>query len=218
MGTSDSVVLEAEPRQANGSGEARRLRGAGKVPVVVYGKGRSDNLQVNAHDFHLMMHRHGEHQILDLVVSGKNTGKVLVKDVQHDAYLGHILHADLQAISMDEELNLNLPLQVVGEEESKGIKAGGVLELVVNDLEIACLPGNMVEDLLVDVTDLEIGDSVTAGDIKLPEGIKLVSDPEIVVLTIAQPRAEEEPSDAEGEEGAEGAEPAPVDASKSEEE
>lgn len=215
MGTSDSVVLQAETRQIGGSGAARRLRVSGKVPVVVYGKGHSENLQVDAHAFHLMMQRHGEHQILDLVVDGSNAGKVFVKDVQHDSYQGHIMHADLLSISMDEELTLNLPLYVEGEEECAGIKAGGILELIANDLEISCLPEDMVEELPIDVTALQIGDSITAGDLKLPAGLKLVSDPEGVVLTIAQPRTESDDAAEEGgEAAAAGSEPEIVGAAK----
>lgn len=189
MGTVDSIVLQAEGRQAGGSGEARRVRAAGKVPIIVYGAGRNEALQVNAHDFALMLKRHGEHQILDLVVDGTAAGKVLVKDVQHEVRYGHILHADLVSVSMDKLITLSLPLQVHG--EAAGMKLGGVLELVMNELEIECLPGDMVEELPVDVTPLQIGDILTAGEIKLPAGIALVGDADVVVLTIASPTVEE---------------------------
>lgn len=200
MGTDDTIVLQAERREAGGSGEARRVRVGGKIPVVVYGEGHHDTLQVNAHDFSLMMQRHGEHQVLDLVVEGEPAIKVLVHDVQHDVRDGYILHADLAAISMDKPISMRLPIHFEGEAE--GTKLGGVLELVLHDVEIECLPGNVVEEIPVDVTELQIGDSVTAGEIKLPEGLTLLDDPEEVLITIAQPTVEEE--EEEPEEAAEG--------------
>ncbi|MFU8780460.1 MAG: 50S ribosomal protein L25 [Kiritimatiellia bacterium] len=196
MGTVDSIVLRAEARRAAGSGEARRVRAEGKVPVVVYGEGRNDSLQVDAHAFTLMMQRHGEHQILDLEVDGKAAGKVLVKDVQHDVCYGNILHADLVAVSMDKPISLRLPLKVEG--EAAGMKLGGILELVISEIEIECLPGDMVEDIPVDVTALQIGDNLKAGQLALPKGLALLEDPEEVVLTIAAPLVEQEET-AEGE-------------------
>ncbi len=197
MGTVDTVVLQAERRQAGGSGEARRVRVAGKVPVVVYGEGRHETLEVNAHDFTLMLHRHGEHQVLDLVIEDEPVCKVLVQEVQHDVVNGAILHADLVAISMDKPIEMRLPLKIVG--DAAGIKAGGVLELVIDGVEIECLPGDVVEDIPVDVSALEIGDNLTAGEVALPEGLTLLGDPEEVLITIAHPTVEkEEPEESEG--------------------
>ena len=195
MGTVDSIVLQAERRQTAGSGEARRVRATGKVPIVVYGAGRNDALQVNAHAFALMLKRHGEHQILDLVVDGEAAGKVLVKDVQHEVRYGHILHADLVTVSMDKPISLKLPLKLIG--EAPGLKVGGVLELVIDEVEVECLPGDVVEEIPVDVSALQIGDIVTAGELVMPAGLTLIGDPEEVLLTIAQPKIEK----AESEEG-----------------
>jgi len=199
MATVDSVVLKAERRQAAGSGEARRVRAAGKVPLIVYGNGQNDALQVNAHDFALMLKRHGEHQILDLEIDGEAAGKVLVKDVQHEVVHGHILHADLIAVSMDKPIHLSLPLKVVG--EAAGLKVGGVLELVIDEVEVACLPGDVVEDIPVDVSALQIGDTLTAGAISMPSGLTLLGDPEEVVLIIAQPTVEKDTGGEEAEAG-----------------
>jgi large subunit ribosomal protein L25 len=196
MGTVDSVVLQAESRQSGGSGEARRVRASGKVPIVVYGEGRNDSLQVNAHGFALMLKRHGEHQILDLVVDGTPSGKVLVQDVQHEVRDGHILHADLVVVSMDKAITLSLPLRIDG--DAVGLKSGGVLELVHAELEVECLPGDVVEEIPVDVTHLEVGDTLTAGAVVLPPGLTLAGDPHVVILTIAQPKLEK----VEGEETA----------------
>jgi large subunit ribosomal protein L25 len=190
MGTVDSVLLRAERRRAGGSGAARRVRATGKVPVVVYGEGRNDSLQVNSHDFTLMMQRHGEHQILDLEVDGAASGKVLVKDVQHDVRFGHILHADLVAVSMDKPIRLSLPLKVEG--EAAGLKVGGILELVIGEVDVECLPGDVVEEIPVDVTALQIGDNLKASQIVLPKGITLLEDPEEVIVTIAAPVVEKE--------------------------
>ena len=200
MGTVDSIVLQAERREASGSGEARRVRAAGKVPIIVYGAESNASLQVQAHEFALMLRRHGEHQILDLVIEGEPAGKVLVQDVQHDVRDGHILHADLVSVSMDKPIHLSLPIKVLG--ESAGVKAGGVLELVIAELDIECLPGDVVEEIPVHVDALQVGDNLTAGEIALPQGLTLLGDPEEVILIIAQPTVEKAES-TETEEGSE---------------
>lgn len=202
MGTVDSVVLQAERREAAGSGEARRVRAEGKVPVVVYGEGHNETVQVNAHDFALMLQRHGEHQILDLVIEGEPVLKVLVQDVQHEVRHGHILHADLVVVSMDKPISLSLPIKVEG--EAAGTKIGGILELVIAELDVECLPGDVVEEIPVHVDALQIGDNLTAGEIAMPKGLTLLGDPEEVILTIAHPTVEKEPAAEEGA-GAEGA-------------
>jgi len=202
MGTVDSIVLQAERRTAGGSGEARRVRAAGKVPVVVYGECENESLQVDAHDFALMLRRHGEHQVLDLVVEGEPARKVLVKDVQHEVRYGHILHADLVSISMDKPISVSLPIKLQG--EAAGIKVGGILELVINEIEVECLPGDVVEEIPVDVSGLGLGDNLTAGEIVLPKGLTLLGDPEEVLITIAQPAVEKaEPEDTEEAEAGE---------------
>ena len=202
MATEDTIILQAERREAGGSGEARRVRAAGKIPVVVYGEGHHHTLQVNAHDFSLMLQRHGEHQILDLVLDGQSAGKVLVQDVQHDVRSGLILHADLEFVSMDREIHLSLPLKLAG--DAIGLKAGGVVELVIDEIEIACLPGDVVEEITVDISKLDIGDNLTVADVALPPGVRVLSDPDMVLITMASPTVEA----AETEEGAAGAEPA----------
>lgn len=206
MATVDSIVLKAQKREANGSGAARRARMDGWVPIVVYGEGRQENLQVNTHDFTLMLHRHGEHQILDLVVEDAAPVKVLIKDVQHHVVDGNILHADLVAVSMTKPIEISLPIHLEG--EAVGLKTGGVLETVVNELAIACLPGDVVEEISVDVSGLDVGDSLTAGDVQMPSGITLLEEPETVIVTMAYPTVETEPSseeEAEADATAEGA-------------
>ena len=199
MATVDSVVLNAQKREAAGSGAARRVRLEGLVPVVVYGENRNDTLQVNAHDFALMLKRHGEHQILDLVVDGGVPVKVLVKDVQHHVVDGHIVHADLVAVSMDKPISLSLPLKMEG--DPIGLKSGGVLELVIDEIEVECLPGDVVEEIEVDVSALEVGDNMTVGQIVLPKGLSLVTDSEVVFVTVAHPTIDASADEA-GVEGA----------------
>ncbi len=197
MATVDSVVLNARKREADGSGAARRVRMEGLVPVVIYGEGRNETLQVNAHDFALMLKRHGEHQILDLVVEGAAPVKVLVKEVQHHVVDGRIMHADLVAVSMDKPISLSLPLKLEG--EAIGLKSGGVLELVINEVEVECLPGDVVEEIEVDVSGLEVGDNMTMGQITLPKGLTLLTDEDVVFVTIAHPTLETSADDAEAE-------------------
>lgn len=202
--TAEMVELVAESREASSSGAARRLRAAGMVPAVVYGgEGEPVAVQLNAHDFWLTLKNHGEHQVLDLKIDGAAPRKVLIQDVQHDVYDGTIQHADFIEVRMDEKISLNLPLELVG--DAKGVKSGGILELLVSEVEIECLPGNVVEQVELDVSDLDIGDSLTVADLKMPAGIEALGDPELMLVTVAMPKAEkteDEAGDDEAEAGA----------------
>lgn len=196
----EEKVIKAEKREKTGTGESRRLRHAGRIPAVVYGSGENQSLTLDRHQFTLMIRDHGSNFIGDLIVDGAPVQKVLVKDVQYHPFNGDILHVDFVAVSMDEMLQVSLPIELVG--EAAGVAAGGVMEQVLNEVEIECLPGNMVETIALDVSDMQIGDTLTVGDIKMPEGVKGVGDPDLVVVSVAPPRVKAKPA---GEEAAEGA-------------
>ena len=199
----EEKVIKAEKREATGTGESRRLRHAGRIPAVVYGTDGNQSLSLDQHQFTLMIRDYGSNFIGDLVVDGGAVQKVLVKDVQYHPFNGNILHVDFVAISMDEMLQVSLPIELVG--EAAGVVAGGVMEQVLSEVEIECLPGNMVETIELDVSEMQVGDTMTVGDITMPEGVRSAGDPSRVVVAVAAPRvaaktaAEEEAEAAEGE-------------------
>ena len=200
----EELIVKAEKREAQGTGGARRLRHAGQVPAVVYGDGDPLNIQLNGHDFMMLLRDYGQNFIADLAVEGeKKPRKVLLKDVQHDPRHGQIQHADFIAISMTQLLQVNLPIVLIG--DPAGVTEGGTLEQLVSDITVECLPGDMVESITVDVSAMNIGDHLTVSDLAMPEGLKAVTEAEVAVASVAAPRVEEAPAaEGEGEEGAEG--------------
>ena len=204
----EEVIVKAVNRVADGTGAARRLRHAGDIPAVVYGNTEPKSIQLNVHDFELLLRDHGHNFIADLAVEGEASQKVLLKALQHHPVSGVILHADFVTISMTESLHVSLPIELLGEPE--GAVAGGSLEQLVSELEVACLPGDMVESICVDVSGMQIGDHMTVRDIELPKGITVLTDAAVAVASVAAPRVEAD-ADAEGAAApAEGAEETPA--------
>jgi large subunit ribosomal protein L25 len=205
----DEIVIKAVKRDAQGTGAARRLRGAGQIPAIVYGDTDPLALAVDAHDFGLMVQHHGQNFVSDLVVDDAKPIKVMPKELQHDPMSGNIIHVDFIAISMTKKIQVSLPVELIG--DAAGVTAGGVLEQLVSDIEVECLPTDMVESIPVDVTELNIGDHLSAGNLAMPAGLTLLADPELAVASVAAPRVEsaaeesEEGEVAEGEAGAEAA-------------
>jgi large subunit ribosomal protein L25 len=213
---SNDVEVMASRRTVAGSGEVRKLRQEGLIPAVVYsGGGESSLIQMNQHDFELMLSRHGsESMMIGLSIDGEPSRQVLLKEVQHHPISGHVLHVDFHAVAMDKKIAVNIPIELVG--DAKGVLAGGVLDHPLREIELECLPGDIVELIEVDVTALGIGDTMTVADIELDhDKFSVLSDPELAVASVVQPRkAEEELAE---EEAATGAEPKVIGEEESEE-
>ncbi len=192
---SEVMVLKAEKRVAAGSAEARRIRLAGSIPAEVYGETGNRSIKVNAHAFTLMLKRHGEHQIMDMELDGTAACKVLLKEVQHDPLSGAIIHADFVEVSMNKPIHVKLPVHLTG--EAVGTKGGAVLEQLVLELDVACLPGDMVEFIPVDVTALEAGHHLCVKDLTLPTGLRAITGADVVVASIIIPGAERSEAAAE---------------------
>ena len=198
----DEIIVKAIKREAKGSGTARRLRNAGQIPAVVYGNNDPLSIQVDGHDFGLLLRDRGQNFVADLDVEGEAALKVLLKDVQYNPISGNIMHADFVSISMTEALHVSLPLELLG--EPAGVVAGGLLEQLISEVEISCLPGDMIEKISVDVSALEVGDHLTVSDLPLPTGITLLTDADVAVANVAAPRVQDEADDAAGEPAAAG--------------
>jgi len=191
---SGEILLKAEKRTRSGSAESRRLRRAGRMPAVLCRKnGTAESLHLDTHEFNVMLHHHtSEHLLAGLFVEGGGQINVLLKEVQHHPISRLPVHADFKEVSLDEKVQVEVPLEFVG--EAAGVKKGGVLEAVLHSIEIECLPGDLPESVRVDVSALEIGHMLNAEDIALdPAKFMLVTEGHQGVVHVAAPRTEDEP-------------------------
>jgi large subunit ribosomal protein L25 len=202
------ITIHAQQREATGKEAAKRLRNAGLAPAIVYKKGKIGvNLTIKSVDLiHALHTSAGENVIIKLEYEkeGKKTHKtVIIKEMQHHPIRGNIIHVDFSEISLTQSIQVKVPVHPVG--EAIGVKRdNGILEHVLWELDIECLPTKIPEKIDVNVEGLEIGSSIHVKDLKLENDIKILTDPEEVVVMVEHPKAEEEPvSDEEAtEEGA----------------
>ena len=198
--------LTAKPREAKGGAASGRLRRTGWFPAVVYGEGRPGlDIQLNEHDFVMMLRSHrSENMILDLAVEGQEkTYKVMLKAMQHHPITGRVIHVDFYEVSMTRAIQIEVPVKLVG--VPNGVtNQGGMLEHVMRTMALECLPGDVIEELELDVTALNIGDTLRVRDVPVDTSkFKLLDDLDQVIVAVAAPRLEAEPAAAEA--GAEGA-------------
>src|SRR3954452_13953150 len=182
-----------------GSAESRRLRRQGLIPGVLYGRETPMSIAVPERDLRkALTGAGGTNAVLDVVVdSGKAHASVL-KEYQLDSVRGTITHVDLQEVRLDQPIHATVPLHLVG--EAAGTKEGGVLQQVVNELNVEALPMEVPASLDFDVSAIHIGESAHLSQVALPEGVTLLDDPESVFVTVTQPSREEEPEAVEGAE------------------
>jgi large subunit ribosomal protein L25 len=179
------ISVAAEARASRGKNEARRTRRAGMIPGVVYGAFK-DAITIAVSPRHISQILHsktGHNTIFNLNVQGGESTPVMVVDGQYDPIKGNLLHVDLKRIDLKKRLRVSVP--VLSEGEPKGVKQqGGLLELVARDVEIECIPDEIPEHFVVDVSELMIGQSKRAGDIPMTGSMKLVSPPESVIAHV----------------------------------
>jgi large subunit ribosomal protein L25 len=183
------TTLKAEPREGSGKGPARRLRAAGRVPGILYGHGMEPlPLSVSGLDLLHLFHQTagGSSIVVDLELDG-TTHLVIPREVQRDHIHGRYVHVDFLAVRRDEKITINVEVREVG--EAPGIKAGGVIEHHLRDVEIECLPGNVPEILEANISVLEIGDMLRVADVKVPDGVEILTDPDTPVISIITPAA-----------------------------
>ena len=218
--------ITAEPRNDQGKGASRRLRHAGKVPAVIYG-GHADARSVSFEHHRLLQLVDNEKfysSIISVTVGGEKQ-PTIVKDVQMHPARPAVLHVDLQRVSENEKIRLHLPIHFKGEAASPGVKTqGGVVSHMMADVEISCLPKDLPEFLEVDMSAMNLNDTIHLGDIALPPGVTIAAlahgrNPPVV--SIHAPRAAEPEPTAETEavaaEGAVAAAPAAAEGAKKEE-
>ena len=211
----DNVDLQARPREERGKNAARRLRASGMLPAVLYGDGdgASTALAVPDRVVDYTLQHMGDNALYDIDLgAGGSTARIV--DVQRDPVSGRLLHVDFAPVDMLERIEVTVPLHVVG--EAPGTEEGGVLQQVAYEVQIETLPGDIPQELTLDISSLGMNENLTLADLRLPDGITLVSDPEEIAAIVTAPTeiteeeleaagvVEEEPE--EGEEAAEEAE------------
>lgn len=204
------IVLAAETRAGSGTSAARNLRRKGILPAVLNDEsGAAISIQMDRHGFEQMLHHHrSEHLLIDLKIDGGTVKKVLLKDVQHHSVSGDVQHVDFIEISMTEKMEVPIRITLVG--DAIGVtRSGGLLEQLLREVEVECLPTDLVESIEVDVSALDIGDILMVGDLVIAPQLTVVTAPDVAVVQVSAPKLEEEPAAAaEAVEGAEGAAPA----------
>ncbi len=220
---SDAVSLAAEVRTRAGKGAARQTRREGRIPAVIYGN-KQDPIMISLSPADLIPQLRGPGffaRVFEIDAGGEKQ-KVLARDLQLDPVTDRPIHVDFMRFSAGTKLNIDVEVVFVNEEESPGLKRGGVLNVVRHTIEMICAADRIPESVTIDLTGLDIGDSVHASVLSLPEGAELaIADRDFTIATIAAPTIMEEvveeaevvlgedgePIEAvEGEEGAEGAE------------
>jgi large subunit ribosomal protein L25 len=193
------ITVPAEVRTSRGKNEAHRTRSAGKIPAVIYGAFKDPvAVSVNPREIaKITRSSTGYNTIFKLEIAGGETTPVMVVDQQLDPIRGTLLHADFKRIDLTKRIKVNVPVVTTG--EAKGVKVqGGLLEVITRSIEIDCLPDDIPEKFVVDVTELMIGQAKRASDIPLTGSMKLVSAADTVIAHSVSMRAEEVVTPAEG--------------------
>jgi large subunit ribosomal protein L25 len=190
-----SVALKAYPRSQVQRAEVKKLRASGRVPATIYGRqAKPQNLEISAKEISdLIHHSVSENLLVDLSVENDARSKrlALVQEIQHHPLDGKVLHVDFHEVAENEKVTVHVPVETTG--EAVGVKTGGgVLEHVLFKLKVRSLPKDLPEQIIVDVTSLEIGKAFHISDIKAPQGVEILGDRHITVVAVAAPRAEEE--------------------------
>lgn len=203
---SENATLKAALRSETGKGAMRRLRREGRIPAVVYGRGEETRpLSLDAHDFEMLTKHHSlDTTIVELSIegAGRKGGKLrtLIAEVQNHPYKPQVLHVDFQQIHAGERVTVQVPIRLLG--TPAGVRAGGVLQHVLHDIELECAVEEIPDAIEVDVSGLEIGDGVHVSELAVPENVEVLIDPERTVCTVAPPTVleVEEPEEEEAEE------------------
>ena len=208
----ETLVLKAEKRTGSGTRVARRERASGLVPCIIYGhKQEPVSVVLDYHDLALEIQHH--HRLLDVELEG-NRNRLLVKDIQYDHLGDTIVHIDLNRVDIDERVEVTVGVEMKG--TPVGIADGGVLDQLMTEVKLECLVTSIPEIIRAIVTDLKLGETLLAGDLEIPAGVRLLSEPESPVATVRIVTEEVEEEAVVEEEGS--SEPEVITREKSEEE
>lgn len=206
---SDTVTFDAESRALVGKGAARAARRNGRVPAVIYGANKDpEPITIDPRQLRAARMQPGFFATLFDVSLNGNKQQVLCRDLQLHPVTDQPMHADFLRVTESTRINVEIPVVFTNEEESPGLKSGGVLNVVRYEVEVMCRAGAIPDDIVVDLTGLEVGDSVHISSIELPAGVKPTIDRDFTIATIAAPTVAvveddaDEDADGEGDDGA----------------
>ena len=183
------IKLSASKRETSGTSAAKALRRTGFVPAVVYGEKAACSIKINSRAFDSMIiHNSSENLIVDLDVDG-TVIKALLREVQHDVMIGSVLHADFLEISMTKKMRVTITIELKGEPVGVS-QQSGILEHLLRQIEVECLPGDLVDSFEVDVTELGLGKTMMIRDIKLDAKYTVLTAGDVAVATVVAPREE----------------------------
>lgn len=200
MKKGEIVTVTLERRTELGKGGVRRLRRSGYIPAVLYSRDSargSEPLKIRLGELERILRIPGvTHHVLELSIDGEKR-RGIIKDIQYSSVKNEVWHIDFYEVKADQKISLTVPIVIQG--EARGVKAGGIMELATPELEIECFPDAIPEAIVVDVTDLEIGDAIHVRELDVPEGVTVAENPDEVVVVITPPEVvtEEEVSTAE---------------------
>jgi len=203
-------ALGVELRKEQGKGVARKLRAAGRIPAVCYRRNAEPvpvSLDPKELDLLLRNASSGINTLIDLKVTGGGDfdgRQVLVKELQRDPISGAYLHADLYAVDLQQKIHVAVPINLEGTPIGVSL-GGGLLDYATREVDVECLPNAIPEEFTIDVSELEVGQSLHVRDIVVPEGVEILNDPDVTVMSVVAPLAIEEEVPEEEEEGEEGA-------------
>lgn len=205
-----SAQLNAQPRDGNRKGHARKLRATGRVPAILYGHGEETReLSVDAAELsRLLSSISVENTVIELQIEGaKQPVKALVREVQTHPYRAEVLHLDFYQIHAGERVQIEVPVRLIG--QARGVREGGILDQVLYDLQVRCVAEQIPESIEVNVADLGINESIHVRDIQVPEGATVLNDGDQTICTLVPPTVAAPTEPAEGAEpvAATGAEP-----------
>lgn len=189
MAASQPTKLEVKRREVSGSRAVRRLRRAGMVPGVLYG-GDGEPVPFEVGERVLRHALAGKGAVLDLWIDDDPPTAAVLKDAQRHPVRGQTLHVDLVRVRLDIAIHAVVPLELVGGDESPGVKDGGVLEQITRELNVEALPTAVPESIVHDVSGMEIGDTIALASLVAPEGVTLLDDPEHTIATLSPPRVQ----------------------------
>ncbi|QMV42227.1 50S ribosomal protein L25 [Cohnella cholangitidis] len=184
-----SATLQVQARETSTKGDLKRIRNSGHIPGVVYGKGLegSSRITIDAKDLAALL-RSQSNAVIDMDIPSLGKQPVMLSELQRDPISRQILHIDFHRIDLNQKVSTTARLDITG--VSPGEKEGGMLQLIVHEIEIECYPKDIPDSIAADVSRLEMGDHLTIGELNLPNGVETTQDPEMVIVAVLAPQKE----------------------------
>lgn len=180
-------TLQADKRDVKGTTASKRLRRAGVVPAVIYGDKSEALIQLDGKSFTDLARKHSANFLVNIEISGDKSKLAIVQDIQRNPLNGSLIHVDFRAVTENDTIHAVVPIELHG--EPVGVKAGGLLEQLVHEIEIQCRPSDLPEKIINDVEGIELGHTLKVADLNLPKGVTVKMDGEVLVAIVNQTRA-----------------------------